>query len=180
MVPYGNLSINGFAGRNSMTKFKQANGFTLIEGMIAAAIVAVGLLALSGMQANSLGRNVDAKDLTTVTNLAADMVERIEFNRKRVMVYNGINSTNVATKPSTSELMARGDYEQWTALLASSGLSAVTGTVNVTLQDTDPTLNATSLGRRQVVVAVSWSTATQGTSARRTRTVSLTTVVTPE
>lgn len=162
-----------------MTKLKQTNGFTLIEGMIAAAIVAVGLLALSGMQANSLGRNVDAKDLTTVTNLAADMVERIEFNRKRVKAYHGINSTNVATKPPTSELMARGDYEQWTALLASSGLSAVTGTVNVTLQDTDPTLNATSLGRRQVAVAVSWSAATQG-AGTRIRTVSLTTVVTPE
>ena len=74
-----------------MTKLKQTNGFTLIEGMIAAAIVAVGLLALSGMQSNSLGRNVDAKDLTTVTNLAADMVERIEFNRKRVTAYGGIN-----------------------------------------------------------------------------------------
>jgi type IV pilus assembly protein PilV len=162
-----------------MTKLKQTNGFTLIEGMIAAAIVAVGLLALSGMQANSLGRNVDAKDLTTVTNLAADMVERIEFNRKRVTAYSGINSVNVATKPPTSQLMARGDYEQWAALLTSSGLSGVTGTVTVTLQDADPALNATSLGRRLVTVTVSWSTVTQG-AGTRTRTVALSTVVTPE
>lgn len=162
-----------------MTKFKHTNGFTLIEGMIAAAIIAVGLLALSGMQANSLGSNVDAKGLTTVTNLAADMVERIEFNRKRVTAYSGINSANVATKPPTSEPMARGDYEQWAALLTSSGLSGVTGTVTVTLQDANPTLNATSLGRRLVVVAVSWSAVTQGVGTR-TRAVSLSTVVTPE
>ena len=162
-----------------MMKVKHSNGFTLIEGMIAAAIIAVGLLALSGMQSNSLGRNVDAKDLTTVTNLAADMVERIEFNRKRVAAYSGINSTNVATKPPTTEPMARGDYEQWAAMLTSSGLSVVTGTVTVTLQDLNPALNPTSLGRRLVTVAVSWSATTQGVGAR-TRTVSLSTVVTPE
>jgi type IV pilus assembly protein PilV len=162
-----------------MTKLKQTNGFTLIEGMIAAAIVAVGLLALSGMQANSLGRSVDAKDLTTVTNLAADMVERIEFNRKRVTAYSGINSVNVATKPPITELMARGDYEQWAALLTGSGLSGVTGIVTVTLQDTNPTTNTTSLGRRLVTVTVSWSAVTQG-AGTRTRTVSLSTVVTPE
>jgi type IV pilus assembly protein PilV len=162
-----------------MKKLKQTSGFTLIEGMIAAAIVAVGLLALSGMQSNSLGRNVDAKDLTTVTNLAADMVERIEFNRKRVTAYGGINSTNTSTKPPTTELMARGDYEQWAALLTSSGLSGVTGTVTVTLQDADPATSATSLGRRLVTVAVSWSAVAQG-AGTRTRTVSLSTVVTPE
>lgn len=162
-----------------MKKLKQTNGFTLIEGMIAAVIVAVGLLALSGMQSNSLGRNVDAKDLTTVTSLAADMVERIEFNRKRVAAYNGINSSNVVTKPATSELMARGDYEQWAALLTSSGLSGVTGTVTVTLQDANPAINTTSLGRRLVTVAVSWSAVTQG-AGTRTRTVSLSTVVAPE
>jgi type IV pilus assembly protein PilV len=162
-----------------MMKLKQTNGFTLIEGMIAAAIVAVGLLALSGMQSNSLGRNVDAKDLTTVTNLAADMVERIEFNRKRVAAYGGINSTNVATKPPTAELMARGDYEQWAALLASSGLSGVMGTVAVALQDANPVGNPTSLGRRLVTVTVSWSATTQG-AGTRTRTVSLSTVVAPE
>ncbi|HSL02903.1 MAG TPA: prepilin-type N-terminal cleavage/methylation domain-containing protein [Nitrospiraceae bacterium] len=162
-----------------MTKLKHTNGFTLIEGMIAAAMIAVGLLALSGMQANSLGRNVDAKDLTTVTNLAADMVERIEFNRKRVAAYSGINSANVTTKPSTAELMARGDYEQWAALLTSSGLSGVTGTVAVTLQDANPATSPTSLGRRLVTVTVSWSAVAQGTGTR-TRTVSLSTVVAPE
>ena len=178
MVSCGNLFIVP-CRYEFMMKLKQTNGFTLIEGMIAAAIVAVGLLALSGMQSNSLGRNVDAKDLTTVTNLAADMVERIEFNRKRVTAYGGINSTNTSTKPATTELMARGDYEQWAALLTGSGLSGVTGTVTVTLQDANPATNATSLGRRLVTVAVSWSAVKQG-AGTRTRTVSMSTVVTPE
>ena len=163
-----------------MSKLEGQSGFTLIEGMIAAVIVAVGLLALSGMQASSLGHNVDAKDLTKVTSLASDMVERIEFNRKRVTAYNGVNTTNLLTMPPTSEVMARGDYTQWAALLANSGLSNIAGTVTVTLQDLDPTTNSTSLGRRQVVVAVSWSAKKEGTSVSRTRTVSMATVVAPE
>lgn len=163
-----------------MSKLEGQSGFTLIEGMIAAAILAVGLLGLLGMQTSSLGHNVDAKDLTTVTSLAADMVERIEFNRRRVTTYNGVNTTNLLTMPPTSEVMARGDYTQWAALLATSGLSNIAGTVTVTLQDLDPTTNSTSLGRRQVVVAVSWSAAIAETGNSRTRTVSMTTVVAPE
>ena len=47
-------------------------GFTLLEGMIAAALLAVGLLGLAGMQGISLGRNVDAHDMARVTNINAD------------------------------------------------------------------------------------------------------------
>jgi type IV pilus assembly protein PilV len=163
-----------------MSKLESQSGFTLIEGMIAAVILAVGLLGLLGMQSSSLGHNVDAKDLTTVTSLAADMVERIEFNRKQVTAYNGINTTNALTMPPTTQVMARGDYTQWAALLVNSGLSSVAGTVTVTLQDLNPATNPTSLGRQQVVVAVSWSAKLAETSASRTRTVSFTTVVAPE
>ena len=163
-----------------MSKLEGQTGFTLIEGMIAAVILTVGLLGLLGMQTSSLGHNVDAKDLTTVTSLAVDMIERIEFNRKRATFYNGINTTNALTIPPTTEVMARGDYTQWAALLAGSGLSNVAGTVTVTLQDLNPATNPTSLGRRQVVVAVSWSAKVPDTSTTRTRTVSLTTVVAPE
>ena len=60
------------------------SGFTLIESMVAATILAIGLLALSGMQSMSLRKNVSANELTRVSNLAADMVERIQFNRRNV------------------------------------------------------------------------------------------------
>ncbi len=55
-------------------------GFTLIEVMIAAIILAVGLLAIANMLDIALSRNVDAKRMTTGTNMAIEMLERIRFN----------------------------------------------------------------------------------------------------
>ena len=62
-------------------------GFTLIESMVAAVILTIGLLALTGMQSFSLRKNVDANNQTRVTNLAADMLERIQFNRRKAANY---------------------------------------------------------------------------------------------
>ncbi len=153
------------------------SGFTLIEGMIAAVVLGAGLLALSGMQAISFGRNVDANELTRVTNLAADMLERIQFNRRNVLAYNNIDTLNAATQPPTSQPMARGDYAQWQALLNSSGLAGVQGRVTVAaIGPTTPPLNQNS-----VTVTITWSGSVRGeTSVMRNKAVTLTTVVAPE
>ncbi len=153
------------------------SGFTLIEGMIAAVVLGAGLLALSGMQAISFGRNVDANELTRVTNLAADMLERIQFNRRNVLAYNNIDTLNTATQPPTSQPMARGDYAQWQALLNSSGLAGVQGRVTVeAIGPTTPPLN-----QNAVTVTITWSGSMRGeTSAMRNKAVTLTTVVAPE
>lgn len=153
------------------------SGFTLIEGMIAAVVLGAGLLALSGMQAISFGRNVDANELTRVTNLAADMLERIQFNRRNVLAYNNIDTLNAATQPPTSQPMARGDYVQWQALLNSSGLAGVQGRVTVAaIGPTTPPLNQNS-----VTVTITWSGSVRGeTSVMRNKAVTLTTVVAPE
>lgn len=153
------------------------SGFTLIEGMIAAVVLGAGLLALSGMQAISFGRNVDANELTRVTNLAADMLERIQFNRRNVLAYNNIDTLNTATQPPTSQPMARGDYAQWQALLNSSGLAGVQGRVTVeAIGPTTPPLN-----QNAVTVTITWSGSVRGeTSVMRNKAVTLTTVVAPE
>ena len=72
-------------------------GFTIVEGMLASVILAVGLLALSGMQSIALVKNVDANEVTKVTSLAADMMERIQFNRRNAVSYQGIDTTSAAT-----------------------------------------------------------------------------------
>ena len=84
--------------------------------MFAAVVLAIGLLALAGMQGISLGKNVDANELTLATNLAADMVERIQFNRRNAIVYKNIDTLNASTNPA-SNIMASGDYTQWQARL---------------------------------------------------------------
>ena len=149
-------------------------GFTLLEGMLAAVILAVGLLALAAMQGISLGKNVDANELTLATNLAADMVERIQFNRRNAIVHQNIDTLNASTNPA-SNIMASGDYNQWQARLQASRLPSVQGRVAVTLGPTSPPLN-----QNQVVVRVDWQSSKASSSILRTRNVTLTTVIAPE
>lgn len=155
----------------------QEGGFTLIEGMLAAVVLAVGLLALAGMQGMALGRNVDANELTLATNLAADMVERIQFNRRNAIAYANIDTRNSATIP-TSNVMAAGDYQQWKARLEAarlqgSSLANVQGLITVgAIGPTNPPLN-----QSQVTVQVLWNS---GTGPLRNKRVRLNSVVAPE
>ena len=157
-------------------------GFTLLEGMIAAALLAVGLLGLAGMQGISLGRNVDAHDMARVTNINADLMERIKFNRGRALAYHNINTSNAATQPLGTQPMARGDYAQWKTLLDNSGLANAQGLVTVTRIDPDPTLNITSLNRFAVSVQILWTPSSKGGEVRstRTKTVTFASVLAPE
>jgi len=156
-------------------------GFTLIESMAAATILAIGLLALSGMQAISLKKNVSANELTRVSNLAADMVERIQFNRRNVIAYHNINvSSSATTCPATTvNVMANGDCSQWRTLLLGSGLSNVVGTV--TLNPVPPAVDGLGLTRSTVTVRIDWlANSNVGGVAAMTKSVTLVTVVAPE
>ena len=66
--------------QHSVSQHKGEQGFSLIEGMLAAAILSVGLLAMSGMQTISLVKNVDANESTLTTAMAADILERSPQN----------------------------------------------------------------------------------------------------
>lgn len=160
-----------------MRKLMGQSGFTLIEGMIAAIVLAVGLLAVAGMQGISLGRTVDANELGRVTNLASDIVERIQFNRRNATIYNNIDTLNAATQPPTTQPMARGDYTQWQALLAASGLTGVQGLVTVTATGpTNPPLN-----QNLVTVRINWLGSVKSeTIVRRNKSVVLSTIIAPE
>lgn len=134
------------------TRQWREGGFTLLEAMLALSILSVGLLATAAMQDMALSRNVDSKELGLATNLATEMIERIRYNTINVTVYNGIDTQNSATKPSnTRQTMARGDYDQWQARLASSQLKNVRGQVTVTAN------GPTNLNQSLVSVQVTWS-----------------------
>lgn len=156
------------------------NGFTLVESMVSAVILAVGLLALSGMQAVSLKKNVSANEMTRVSNLAADMVERVQFNRRNVTAYHNINvSSSTTTCPTTAvNVMANGDCTQWQTLLLNSGLSNVVGTV--TLNPAPPTVDALGLTRSTVTVRLDWLANSNVGGGAVTKSITLVTVVAPE
>jgi type IV pilus modification protein PilV len=151
-------------------------GFSLIEAMVAAAILAAGVLALAGMQGVAFTKNGDANELVQVTTLNADIMERIKFNRGRALDYNGINTGNPATQPPATRPMARGDYAQWQTMLTRSRLANAVGTVTVARLDPDPAFNPTTLNQFQVNVMINWTT--QGLV--RNRAVTFTSVVAPE
>jgi type IV pilus assembly protein PilV len=153
---------------------RQERGFTLVEVMIAMVVLSFGLLAVAAMQDMALGRNVDANEMSIVTNLAADMVERIRYNRPNVTAYAGIDTTNAGTRPPASEPMARGDYDQWSVRLATTRLQAVRGAVAVAA------FGPPNLNQNQVTVQVTWGGRRVGTELARNRTVSLGTLIAPE
>ena len=167
-------------GEHVSVKHDQS-GFTLIESMVSAAILVVGLLALSGMQAMSFRKNISGSEMTKVSNLAADMVERIQFNRRNVTAYHNINvSSSTTTCPTTAvNVMANGDCTQWRTLLLSSGLTNVVGAV--TLNPAPPTLDVLGLTRSTVTVRLDWlANSNVGGGAAMTKSISLVTVVAPE
>lgn len=165
-----------------MPRINHQSGFTLIEGMMASVILSVGVLALAGMQGIALTRNVDSTELTRATNLAAEMVERIQYNRKNIAQYT-IDTSNATPCPQSAatQAMAKGDCDQWVALLSNpqaSGLVNVRGVITVpaTLVGTLATL----LNQYPVTVTVSWTGAAGDTKAARPKRVVLTTTISPE
>jgi prepilin-type N-terminal cleavage/methylation domain-containing protein len=55
------------------------NGFTLIEVLVATAIFAIGILALTSLQAVYIGGNSSARMQTEATTLAAQWLERLKI-----------------------------------------------------------------------------------------------------
>lgn len=130
----------------------QERGFTLLEAMLALSILSVGLLATAAMQDMALRGNVDANELGFATSLATEMAERIRYNVKNVTAYSNIDTSNSATKPASTQTMARGDYDQWqTRLAATTQLRNARGRVTVTAS------GPTNLNQSLVTVQVTWS-----------------------
>ena len=68
------------AGIDQKENQRKEAGFTLIEVMFAVVFLSIGLLGIAAMQDIAISRNVDGRRLTVVTNLAAEMLERIRYN----------------------------------------------------------------------------------------------------
>ena len=159
----------------SWLKGHQQGGFTLVEGMVALVLLAVGMLAIASMQTVALTSNIDANELSVTANLAADMIERIRYNTRNVDTYDNVNTTDGDTQPPNTPTgrIARGDYEQWRARLDASRLGSIRGLVDVA------PIGPAGLNERLVIVTITWtSNLGYGASMVRPHTVTLTTVVT--
>lgn len=172
---------------NMMSKrIRQEQGFTLIEVMLSSAILAVGLLGLAGMTTLSFTRNSDGNEMMVATNLAAELVERMQFNRRNLVAgYNGINlnSANPALciQNALTQPVARGDCLQWQARLFASRLVGVQAQVAVAA------VGPVGLNQNNINVTVTWTGASRNTIAGGsaawvpgTKRVTLNTMIAPE
>ncbi len=159
------------------------SGFTLLEGMIATVILSVGVIAMGAMQGIAITRNVDSTELTLATNMASEMLERIQYNRRNVTAYAGIDTNNPCALP-VIQTMAQGDCVQWQAMMANQGVSGISqasmltgvrGVVTVTPVVTNPPLN-----QSRVNVVITWTGRNMGTTAAAPRRVMLDTTIAPE
>ncbi len=173
-------------------KSHNEKGFTLAEVMISAAILGVGVMGMAAMQGVSFSKNVDANDLSIVTNVAADMMERIQSNRRFSWAYNNLDTTGpgnclaggipapappmpfFSVAPSVSATRGiQGDCTQWRTLVLATNLLNVRGTVQAI-----PVLPLRSDSSAvQLTVQLQWN---ERTGVQRTRSVAFRTVIEPE
>ena len=169
-------------------KAENEKGFTLVEVLVSAAILGVGVMGMAAMQGVSFSKNVDANDLSIVTNVAADMMERIQNNRRYAWAYNNLDTTGAGnclaggmpapppfgippiTKLQVTQTV-QGDCTQWRARVLGSNLVNAVGPVTST-----PVAPAGS-GAMQVTVRLNWNDRGPG---QRARTVAFQTLVVPE
>lgn len=173
-------------------KQHEERGFTLAEVMISAAILGVGVMGMAAMQGVSFTKNVDANDLSIVTNVAADMMERIQSNRRFAWAYNNLDTNGPgnclvggipaprpsdpfdAVNPNVATTRGiQGDCVQWRTLVLSTNLLNARGTVQAV-----PVLPLRKdSGAVQVTVRLQWD---ERSSTQRTRAVAFQTLIEPE
>ncbi|MBH0179506.1 MAG: prepilin-type N-terminal cleavage/methylation domain-containing protein [Nitrospira sp.] len=183
-------------------KKQNDKGFTLIEMMVSAAILGVGVIGMAAMQGISFTKNVDANDLSIMTNVASDMMERIQNNRKYAWAYNNLQTvgagncgaggipapfpvtiprfggTNFNDNPKLAIRQAiiraiQGDCVQWGTLVNATNMVNVQGTVQVT--PVLPTSDKSSA--MNVAVQLTWN---ERGASQRPRTITFRTQIEPE
>ena len=148
---------------------RRQRGFTLIEIMISVFILAVGLLGIASMQAQSLQFNFSAYQRSQATFLAYDIVDRIRVNKPQALLgsYNfalgagPVSATNcqAAGAGCSTGDMANFDLTQWVCGLGNWNTSGTCQGMGIegplAEGDGSVVINIVN-GRAQVTVTVTW------------------------
>lgn len=127
-------------------------GFTLIEVLIAALVLAVGLLGLAGLQATSVKMNHSAYLRSQATMLAYEIADAMRANRSNMASYDDANkkykSASCERKFTRDKFcsdetnIAQCDIEEWRNRLACL-LPSGSATITVPNNSTRATISAT-------------------------------------
>jgi Tfp pilus assembly protein PilV len=148
--------------------------------MLALVFLAIGVLGLSGMQTISLVKSGDANEVSRMTVLGSEIIERIQYNRQNVASYNLIDTSAGTPCPmnATTQPMAAGDCSQWDSRVDNVGLSNAKGTVTV---DSSAALGPAALKQNKVTVTLTWTGSSKSDmTVKRSRSLTMTTIVSPE
>jgi len=154
-----------------MSITKHQRGFTMIEVLIAAFVLGVGLLGLAALQAQSLQFNYSALQRSQANILAYDIIDRIRANQSLALtsanIYNqgfgvpgsGTDCQAAAANCSTTE-MAAFDIRQWKCSLGKfNGMAPCAGLgIDGPLTDGEGSVAVNVVaGRAQVTVTIRWT-----------------------
>lgn len=125
-----------------MSRLRKFNsGFTLMEVLVALAVLSIGLLGMAGMQLFSLKSSHDAYLRTQATLFAYDMIDKLRANRSEALLGSYDSSIGVIQIPltncqstdcSTTDL-ATFDLTEWKCALGSyEGDTACVGALAMT------------------------------------------------
>ena len=166
----------GLAWRNPLQGPSSERGFSLIESMVASVILGTGLLALAAMQGLAMVKNVDASELTRMTEIGSDILERIQFNRMNAVIYDGIDTQSPTNCVGITQVQARGDCLLWGTLVSGTQLQDIRGRVTVS-----NVLPPTLLGQRSITVTMTWTGSQNGDgSVKRPRILTIDRIIAPE
>lgn len=147
--------------RHSSSRQQNQQGFTLIEVLIAALVLSVGLLGLAGLQAVSLKMNQGSYLRVQATNLAYEIADAMRANINRTnsataatsaasyaSTATAVTCNNSYVRP-TSGAVKDNDIAEWRnrlACLLPSGTGSISVTANSTVTTITVTWDETRLG----------------------------------
>lgn len=139
-------------------------GFGLIEVLVAAFVIAVGVLGISSAQMISLKNNQSAYFRSQSNFLIIDMIDRMRANPASILAYNNFD-TNPGAVPNppacadasgcTPDEIAARDLQEWAALFPNSGPNNPVGLIPGSIGQIriDPTVGPNSF---DVTITISW------------------------
>jgi len=153
-----------------IVKRHQQHGFTMIEILIAAVVLGVGLLGLAGLQAQSLQFNFSAYQRSQANLLAYDIIDRMRANGPEVLIgsYNQALGTGPTSNTDCQAVgancsagdMAAFDITEWECSLGrwnDNGICAGRGIVGPLAQgDGSVVIGAPVAGHVPVTVTITW------------------------
>lgn len=122
-------------------------GFTLLEAMIAALVLGVGMIGLAALQGVSLKMNQGAYLRLQAVNLAYEIVDSIRANRNQVTSYVGEYAT-ITCNPSLSY--------NWTTDIAASDIAIWRNRLACLLPSGSGEIENDTPAAGQIQVTVTW------------------------